>query len=117
MGEIMANLVSTWADRTVGVFSALAAVVIAALTIAGVPSQIAPHYGNLVSFLIAAGFGLYSAYRFRGTGSARKYYAHAQLSRDLYGLMITRMSERGYRTVAGYIRALIREDTRNRRGS
>ena len=111
----MANLVSNWADKAVGVFSALAAVCIAVLTIAGTPAQIAPHYGNLLAFVMATGFSLYSAYRFRGTQSARKYYAHARLSRDLYGLMIARMIERGHRTVAGHIRALIREDAKGRR--
>ena len=111
----MTNLVSSWTDKITGIFSVILAVVISTLTLSGVPEKIAPSYGPPIALVIAAGVAYVGVRRFRGNRITRKYYASAVLSRELYGEMIARMSDRGYRTVAGYVRALIREDARKRR--
>lgn len=112
----MANFVSSWTDKITGIFSVILAVVISILTLSGVPEKVAPTYGTPIALVIAAGVAYAGVRRFRGTRIMRKYYANAVLSRELYGAMIARMSDRGYRTVAGYVRALIREDTKKRKG-
>lgn len=107
----MANLVGSWADKVTGIFAVILAVVISLLTVAGVPEQIAPRYGTPIAFVLAGGIAYIGVRRFRGRQAIHTYYAGARLGRPLYNAMIARMQVRGYRTIAGYVRALIREDT------